>query len=126
LASPIRHSSRHFQIFKNTTSKIYLIANKAIYIKNTSQAEDRDQQQAQVLHLSKLKISHLEKAYGVEVSESAKQVLTTQYDQNIAYTRTMMMQITNTSPSVELLLKSIKLKLFRRIFRHMKGITLNN
>jgi hypothetical protein len=45
---------------------------KALYIKNTSQAGDRDPQQAEALHLSKLKISRLEKAYGAEVLESAR------------------------------------------------------
>lgn len=45
---------------------------KSLYINNTSQAGDRDLQQAQVLHLSKLKISHLEKAYGAEVLVSAQ------------------------------------------------------
>lgn len=45
---------------------------KALYIKNTSQAGDRGPQQAEALHLSRLKISRLGKAYGAEVLESAQ------------------------------------------------------
>ena len=86
--------------FKNITKKIYHIANKL-----TSQAEDRDQQQAQVLHLSKLKTSHLEKAYGAEVLESAQiSICPFNMIKNSVYkeiTMPMQLQITNTSPAIE-------------------------